>query len=166
MGLLATLFGRDRRNADAATSYVEREGKWIPADEAFAAWMSADLGRMLEALTVDTNAIDRHFLLMGIVKETYRLRADPSMADKCAEVAQLHIDEFPVIAPALERDMGFLPGASTFQQYATLLTERGEFDRAIQVCEKAIAYGLDDGTKGGYEGRIERIKKKAARAPQ
>ena len=50
----------------------------------------------------------------------------------------------------------------TFQHYATLLTERGEFDRAIQVCESAIGFGLDDETRGGYEGRIERIKKRAA----
>lgn len=56
-----------------------------------------------------------------------------------------------------------LPRVSTFQQYATLLAERGEFQRAIRVCESAICFGLDDGTKKGYEGQIERIKKAAAR---
>ena len=55
-----------------------------------------------------------------------------------------------------------LPRVPTFQHYATLLTERGQFERVIQVCESAIGFGLDDGTKGGYKGRIERIKKKAA----
>ena len=56
---------------------------------------------------------------------------------------------------------GVLPRVSTFQHYAAVLAERGEFERAVHVCEAAIAFGLHDGTKGGYEGRIERIKKKA-----
>jgi hypothetical protein len=49
---------------------IHRLGKWIKADEAFEAWMSADLDRMFRALKVDTNPIDRHLLLQGIVHET------------------------------------------------------------------------------------------------
>ena len=33
-------------------------------------------------------------------------------------------------------------------------------EKAIEVCEKATAFGLHDGTKGDYQARIERIKKK------
>ena len=128
------------------------------------AWLSGDLQQMIGALAAEAKLVDRHFLLMTIVQQTYRQRADPTMADKCAEVAQLHLDEFDQIKPALKRDMGFLPHVPTFQHYATLLTERGEFERAMNVCEAAIGHGLDDGTKGGYRGRIERIKKMRAKA--
>lgn len=31
---------------------------------------------------------------------------------------------------------GELPRVTTFQQYATLLTKRGEYKRAIEVCEE------------------------------
>lgn len=76
----------------------------------------------------------------------------------------MHVTEFPEIAPALKRDMGgVLPRVSTFQHLATVLTETGEFAGAIRVRELAIEYGLQDNTKSGFEGRIERIKKKWAK---
>ncbi|MFU8815520.1 MAG: hypothetical protein ACNA7W_09250 [Pseudomonadales bacterium] len=62
--------------------------------------------------------------------------------------------EFPSVAPGL-------PRVPTFQKYATLLTEDGEYGTAIEVCRRAISFGLEDGTKAGYEGRIARIEKKA-----
>ena len=135
-----------------------------PKDDAREAWMSDDLQRMINAVGCKTSRINRHFLLMSIVQKTYQLRSDPKMAAKCLEIAQIHCDEFPSIVGPLKKDLnGVLPRVPTFAHFATLLTERGEFDRAIQVCESAIGFGLDDGTKGGYAGRIERIKKAAAR---
>jgi hypothetical protein len=145
-------------------AYIIREGKTVPVDEAFEAWTSGNLSRMLRALSVKTNPIDRHFLLMGIVEQSYRRRSDPEMARTCSRVAELHIAEFSSIAPALERDMGgILPHVTTFQHYATLLSEQREFDKAIEVCTKALALGLHDGTQSGFEGRIERIKKQKAK---
>jgi hypothetical protein len=113
---------------------------------------------MLRALSVPTHPIDRHHLLQQIVKATYKSRRDPAMAQKCREIAELHLTEFPRIAPALKRDIGFLPRVLTFQHYATLLTEAGEFDRAVEVCETAMEYGLGDRTKGGFPARIARIE--------
>ena len=52
------------------------------------------------------------------------------------------------------------PHVPTFQQLATVYTEDGEYGNAIAVCEKAITFGLHDWTKGDYQARIERIKKK------
>lgn len=94
---------------------------------------------MIGALGAKAKLVDRHFLLMAIVDQTYKQRSKPAMADKCAEVAQMHIEEFERIKPALKREFGKLPRVSTFQKYATLLTERGEFERAVEVCEIAIA---------------------------
>jgi hypothetical protein len=153
--------GSKRPPSYAGKSYVLREGRSVEADAAFMAWTDGDLNRMLEALSVPTNPIDRHFLLMGIVNETYRRRQDEEMAARCAEVSELHLREFAQIAPGLRRDMGgSLPRVTTFQHFATLLTERGEFDRAVAVCEQAIEFGLNDNTKSGFEGRIARIRKK------
>ncbi|MEO2034136.1 MAG: hypothetical protein ABGZ35_18840 [Planctomycetaceae bacterium] len=137
-----------------------RDGKSVRADEAFSASTSQDLTRMLSALDVKTNKVDRHFLLMAIVAETYKHRSDPGMAQTCARVAEMHIAEFPQIAGPLKKDMdGILPRVSTFQHYATLLAEQSKFDRAIEICEIAIRFELHDGTKSGFEGRINRIKK-------
>jgi len=141
-------------------SYTRREGKIVPTDDAFKAWTSRDLKKMLDAMKVRTNRIDRHFLLMGIVDETYKKRKDPEMRKKCKEVAEIHLKEFPTIVEPLKKDMGGeLPQVSTFQKYATVLAEDGEYDKAIEACKIAISYQLTDGTESGYEGRIERIKK-------
>ena len=157
-----------RLKGDTIGAYMEsisvgskmRGGHAIPIDEVFQAWTSCDLRRMLNALDCQTHPIDRHFLLMGIVDQTYKLRADSQMAATCRRVAQMHLDEFPAIAPILAQDMGGkLPCVPTFHQYSTLLAEAGEIDRAIQVCEAAIGFGLQDGTKAGYAGRIQRLQK-------
>lgn len=141
--------------------YIYRNGNMVKADEVFDSWTSGDLDKMLNVVNKPTNILDHHHLLMGIVNQTYKNRSDPKMAKICMETAEKHISEFPKILKALKEDMpDFLPRVSTFQQYATLLVELGNFQRAIEVCNKAIEYGLRDNTKTGFEGRIERIKRK------
>lgn len=143
---------------------ISRMGRFVDADEAFEAWLSADLSRMLAARSVGTNPIDRHFLLQGIVKETYRLRRDPDMRRLCIETGVTHLSEFSVIGPALRIDMGgSLPRVPSFTWLATALAEDGRVDEAVQVCETAAHFGLEDGTKGGYPGRAERLR---AQKPQ
>lgn len=147
--------------------YTWRYGKMTEADNVFDAWTSGDFKAMLAQLNTDTNMIDRHYLLMSIISHAYRNRDDKEKRTICHQVAQMHIKEFPKIKAALEKDFEGLPGLEgrcphvpTFQQYATILTEEERFSEAIAVCESAIHFGLSDGTKGGFQGRIERIKKK------
>jgi len=132
-------------------------------DEARKAWTSGDLPRMRKALSLRTSQIARHFLLMSIVDATYKTRANRSARRECERVARMHLEEFEAIAPALIADIGFLPRVSTFQNLAVLLTEDGRFGEAIEVCELAMHYGLHDGTKSGFPGRIQRINRKRAK---
>lgn len=144
-------------------SYTMRHRELVQTDVVFDAWTSQDLSKMIKALDSKTNLIDRHHLLMSIVNESYKLRNDnPDMRKLCVNISERHIAEFPQIRKALLKDLGgFLPRVTTFQNYATLLVEEHKFQKAIEVCESAISFGLSDGTKGDYIGRIERIKKKA-----
>lgn len=166
---LQLLFGKSKKprnprskSNDSTSSYTMREGKLVETDDVFEAWTSKEFAKMIEALDSSTNLIDRHFLLMGIVDDTYKQRKDnPEMKKICARISERHIEEFPQIREALLKDMdGFLPRVTTFQKYATLLTEEGNYQKAIEVCEIALSHGLKDGTKTGFKGRIERIKKK------
>lgn len=148
-------------SAEVGKRYTTRLGEVVEVDEIFDAWTSGELSKMLKALKKKTNLIDRHFLLLSIVEETYKNRTDAEMRELCKKISELHIVEFPRIAPALKKEMdGELPFVPTFQKFSTLLTEDGEFEKAIEVCEAAISFGLRDGTKGGFEARIEKIKKK------
>jgi|GEM_PF-1979478 len=155
-------YSTDFRPDSHSVTYIVRKGKSVVADEAFFAWTSGDLDRMLKALEKPTNLIDRHFLLMNIVDISYKNRKDPKMENLCVKIAKLHIKEFEEIRKDLLEDFqNSLPRVSTFQKYATILTEKGKYNEAIAVCEKAIEFGLTDMTKSGYEGRIERIKKRS-----
>jgi hypothetical protein len=163
MSWFSSLFGsKSKSKEQEPTTFTLRQGKSVPVDDAFRAWTSGDLTQMLKAVSTKTNPIDRHFLLQSIVDVTYKLRKEDQYRKLCVEYAELHLKEFPDIAPALKEDMdGTLPRITTFQNYATVLTEDEKYNKAISICEKAIEYGLHDNTKSGFEGRIARIKKKA-----
>lgn len=142
------------------TVFIVRNGNSIIADEVFLAWTSGSLSRMTRALEIRTNPIDRHFLLQSIVALAYKQRDKSSIRKLCRNVGLTHLAEFPTIAPHLEAEMGgMMPRITTFPLLATVLTEDGEFDEAIGVCELALNLGLKDGTTGGYAKRIERIQK-------
>lgn len=146
------------------TVRVERLGRFIDADEAFHAWMSGDLPRMLAARSIKTNPIDRHFLLQGIVHQTYRQRDRAELRQLCIETGMIHLEEFSSIGPALRKDMGgTLPRVPSFAWLATALGEAGRFDEACRVCQRAAKFNLDDGTKGGYAARAEKWLAKAGR---
>lgn len=156
---------KTKQNKPEPTSFTIRQGKSVPINDAFEAWTSADLNLMLKAVSTKTNQIDRHFLLQNIVETTYKLRKEDKYRQLCIKYAEKHLEEFSVIAPILKDDMdGILPRISTFQNYATVLTEDGNYDKAISICEIALEYNLHDNTQSGFEGRILRIKKKALKA--
>ena len=161
MKWLSKLFEK-QKTENKSERYVMRNNELVASDNSFQAWTSGSLDDMLTVAQSDTNPIDRHFLLQSIVAETYKRREDEKYRDLCIEYSEKHINEFQSkIASALKDDMsGYLPRVLTFQHYATLLTEIGNYNRAIEVCEIAISFGLSDGTKTGFQGRIDRIKKK------
>jgi len=160
VAIVLNLSGNKKSVPTKSEKYVERNGRLKKADAVFEAWTSGDLSKMLSQLSVKTNLVDRHFLLMNIVKETYRNRQSPNLRRTMLQVAQMHIDEFQKIKPALIQSTGCLPRVPTFQQYATVLSEDGNYHKAIEVCQLALKYGLHDGTKGGFEARIAKIRKK------
>lgn len=152
------LSAQDKRDGEKR---VMRNGEAVAAGAAFDAWTSADLPKMLAAMDAPAHPIDRHHLLQSIVGEAYKDRKNEASRDILFRVAQIHLDEFPKLAPKLKSHVGFMPRVSTFQHYATALSEVGDFKKAVDVCRLAIEYDLHDGTQSGYEGRIERLEKKA-----
>lgn len=51
-----------------------------------------------------------------------------------------------------------------YHKLAMAYEKAGHYDSAINVCKEAISKGYTDGTKGGFEARIDRIKKKQKKA--
>lgn len=139
--------------------------------------ISSDFNRMMKQLYKKGSLVDTHFLYLQLIDQTYARRKEPEMRALFMKLAFEHIEQFDYIKKALLKDFKLrevelgrfedknglsarFPHVPTFQHLATVYTEDKEYEKAIEVCEKAITFGLSDWTKSGYQGRIERIKKK------
>lgn len=54
----------------------------------------------------------------------------------------------------------FSGGTKAYLTLAKIYEKQGKYVEALQVCYEAMSDGDDDNTKGGYFGRINRIKRK------
>ena len=156
MGFLCNLFG----NKDKVKSSYLRNGALIESDERREALNSGDLERMLKQLYKKGDPIDTHFLYLQLIGHAYGHRKEPEMRALFKKLASEHVEKFASLREQLIKEFGILPRVPTFQYLATVYTEDCEYEKAIGVCQKAIEFGLHDGTKGGFPGRIERIVKK------
>ena len=154
------LFDRLLGKKDEIKSYHMRQGVLVESDERHKASISCDYNQMLKQLYKKGDAIDTHFLYLHLVIHAYDRREEPEMRALLKKLATEHIEIFGSLRDLLLKEFGKLPHVPTFQHLATVYTEDGEYEKAIEVCEKAIAFGLNDWTKSGYAGRIERIRKK------
>ncbi len=105
---------------------------------------------------------ERHMIYVRCLDITYKKRAgDQTMHDLAKHWAIEYIKEFPKLKAVVFEHLGDAPKlVSVFKQLAILFEEDREFEKALDVCKNAIENGLDDGTKTGYEGRVERLNKK------
>lgn len=87
----------------------------------------------------------------------YKMREEREDAlDLCAESCQKSIALFPKL-----EDAEGIEGAA-FKRLAIIYENQQKYTEAIQISELAMKYGLTDGTKGGYAGRTEKLKKKVS----
>jgi hypothetical protein len=128
-------------NRESPEATVPRLGRDIKADEVFWARSSGDLPRMMRAMEIKTNPIDRHYLLAAITEITYKLRSDKRMALLCESVTETHVKEYPKLARSLKAQSdGITPRARCFDRLATVLAEMGDLAGAIKVTVKAVKY--------------------------
>jgi len=145
----------DNERYEAAWRSLEKENNPIRL-----AWLSGDIGKMLEVSDLDGDPLDQHLLWQAIIEDAYKQREKDNFRRRCAEYCEIHLANMDRITPALLADIGKMPRILTFQYYSTILTEAGKFDDALEVCERAIRLELSDGTKDGFKGRMKRIENK------
>lgn len=117
--------------------------------------------RALEA--EDDNPTDRHFVYNSLIELYYKQRDEHDDAIKnCITYCKRDIetiDEF-ITEWKQEHNTDDLPRIPSFKRLAIIYEKQENYQEALAVCDQALAYGLDDGTKGGFEGRKERLQKK------
>lgn len=156
-----------KTSAKPAPEPAAKSAEKKPAPQAHGAATGVPEALAVQAseLQAEKDPVARHRLLQQLTEQTYKDRKDPAMREACRTFSEQHMDEFSDIkAPLKKSNGGKLPHVPTFQNFANLLVEDGNFGKAIEVCEKALEFGLDDKTKSGFKGRIERIKKQQEKA--
>ena len=171
MGIISKIFclhkqkQHDEKSIQPKETYILKNGKLVLADERRKAYLYGNLESMLVQVYKEGDPVDTHFLYLSIVQITYKQRKDKKMREIFKKIASEHVSKFDtLVTPLRNSDVtmkGKLPGVPTFQYIATVYTEDEEYEKAIKVCEKAIKFGIEDGTKTGFQGRIERIRKKS-----
>ena len=148
---------RSRRHGTA-------EARLTPAQKVKAVLASGDAERMAATIAETDDLLLKDALLGHIVAIHYRERKNAQSRAAFYRYAEMHIEHAPEILDALEQsDAGRPDRVHSFRMMAIVLEEDHRYDEAIGVCQRALALGLDDGTRTGFEGRIARLVKKRDR---
>jgi len=143
-----------------------------------------------EAIKQPTNHIDLHYTYIYLIDICYKRRNEnPEWLERCINYCLADIEIFPWVKeeylqkererliryadnpihtkkerPSIlkkAKNVEFLLHVPSFQRLAIIYEQQGKYGEAIDICKLALNYGLHDGTKGGFKGRIDRLKKKA-----
>jgi tetratricopeptide (TPR) repeat protein len=113
---------------------------------------------LLEALDrEDGSATSTHFTYNELIDVYYKQRDDREDAiEKCIEYCKKDVE----IADEFVAEFGEVPRIPSFKRLAIIYERQERFADAIAVCDQALEIGTTDGTKGGFEGRKDRLRKK------
>ena len=92
----------------------------------------------------------------------HKQREKSEYLDKCIEFCKKDIEILQEFKKAYIKREGqtTLPSIPSFQQLAIIYEKQGKYAEAIEVSSKALSCGVKDKTKGGFNGRIEKLEKK------
>ncbi|GAB1078523.1 procyclic acidic repetitive family protein [Shewanella algae] len=146
--------------AEVETVLPEPEPEPVKAAAPDISWGNITLKRAMEQYQASEGAIEAHDALLAVIGECYKQRKN----SKYLQLGQEYDTAYSALfAASREKVLSKSPKAefkgTGFMQLSTLCSDAGRFDAAIALCNKAIEYGLEDGTVTGFEGRIKRIEK-------
>ncbi len=116
----------------------------------------------LKALNAKDDTLEyRHLTYNGLIRLYYKLRDKRKDAlEKCIMFCGEDIKILPKFLEQQRRIYGAVPRCPSVIQLSIIHEKNNEYQRAIDICNYAIEQGLDDGTKTGFQGRREKLKKK------
>ncbi len=105
----------------------------------------------------DGSATSTHFTYNELIDVYYKQRDEQDDAiEKCIEYCEKDIE----IADDFVDELGDVPRIPSFKRLAIIYENQERYEEALDVCDQALEIRTTDGTKGGFEGRKERIRKK------
>jgi len=117
---------------------------------------------LLEALRAKDDSLEyRHLTYNALIKLYYKLRDERKDAlENCIHYCKEDINILPDFLKQEKNKYGAAPSCPSVIQLAIIYEKKCEYQKAIDICNFAIKYELDDNTKGGFLKRIDKIKKK------
>lgn len=109
---------------------------------------------LLKASEKEKDDFKKHDILTTLIDVYYKQRMEREDAiEKCAFYCRKDM----LLASKVIEKKTEIP---SFKRLAIILESEAKYAEAIRVSELALKYGASDGTKGGYEKRIEKLKSK------
>ena len=149
----------DINTSDSASSFLNSKANSAISDKEYK--LAEKL--LLESLkrnNEDDEPVTLHFTYNNLIKLFYKLRDQKDYLEKCITVCK---EDISLYENKL-KDHSFFQDKNTkipsFKRLAIIYKKQKEYKKAIEVCKKAIKYNLRDGTNTGFQGRLERLKKK------
>jgi len=117
---------------------------------------------LLKALkTKDDTLQYRHLTYNALIRLYYKLRDKRKDAlEKCIHYCKEDINILPDFLKQEKKEYGAVPTCTSVIQLAIIYEKKHEYQKAIDISNIAIKLGLEDDTKSGFLGRVERLKKK------
>jgi tetratricopeptide (TPR) repeat protein len=112
----------------------------------------------------EQNPIDKHFVYNHLIHLYYKLRDKRKDAlNKCIYYCKEDIKSLPEFLELYKKENPnniLLPQCPSVIQLAIIYEKLGELKNAIDICKSALALGLKDGTKEGFEAPLKKLEKK------
>ncbi len=119
------------------------------------------LAKAMEFLDDDLPVLDRHFALANHCQVFYRWRNEiPGALEQAISSCEACIAINEAAAAEAKAVFGIVPAHACFRQLRIIEEKRGNFDRAIALCEQAKAGGWAD----DWDHVIGRLNKKKAKS--
>jgi hypothetical protein len=111
---------------------------------------------LTEAVNFEADHEKKHEITNVLIDLFYKQRETKEDAiKKCIEYCWMDVKNFPKISASKDE-------VPSFKRLAIIFESEKKYNEAIKVSKLALKYGLSDGTKGGYEGRINKLQEKTA----
>lgn len=121
----------------------------------------AFLQKSMEYMDANMPILDRHFALANHCIVFYRWRDSvPGALENAIAACEMCIAFHEQAATEAKAFFGMIPAHTCFRQLRIIEEKRGNFDRAISLCEQAKAGGWAD----DWDKDIARLLKKSAKA--
>jgi len=119
---------------------------------------------LLKALKAkDNNPIDRHFTYNLLIKLYHQLQDERKDAlEKCIHYCEEDIKLLPEFLDAWKEEHGDTSHLRipAIVQLAKIHEKNEEYQKAIDLYSLGLELGLDDDQKEGFQGKVNRLKKK------